>query len=128
MTQAEIEAKLNELDKRTLYPLPLLFQKAIENVDFDVLKVKLLRGGAIMGGSSSVLPGGWTITNPGTGHYTITHNLGTTSYSVTANSAYGAGGGMIAIVPIANSFDVYVYNETGTALINATFYFTLIKT
>lgn len=30
------------------------------------------------------LPSGWNVTNPGTGSYTLTHNLGTTNYSIVA--------------------------------------------
>lgn len=34
----------------------------------------------------NILPTGWSATNPTLGTYTITHNLGTTSYSVVASS------------------------------------------
>jgi hypothetical protein len=30
------------------------------------------------------LPSGWSVTNPTTGSYTLTHNLGTTNYSIVA--------------------------------------------
>jgi len=34
--------------------------------------------------TSTSLPSGWSVTNPGNGEYILTHNLGTTNYSIVA--------------------------------------------
>lgn len=40
-------------------------------------------GKVVSGASSTPFPSGWSVSNPSTGNYQITHNLGHTSYSVT---------------------------------------------
>lgn len=70
----------------------------------------------------------FTLTNPSTGNYTITHNLGTTNYNVqlTPYAASGAGAPSAKVSSLsANSFDVITYDETGSAT-DFSFYFTLV--
>ena len=41
--------------------------------------------------TTTSLPSGWSVTNPGAGQYTLTHNLGTTNYSIVALAEDTAG-------------------------------------
>ena len=71
----------------------------------------------------------FTASNPSTGNYTITHNLGTTLYSVqlTALRASGAGAYTAKVAAInSNSFTVIVFDDTGAAQ-NGDFSFLLVK-
>lgn len=63
--------------------------------------------------ATSFFPSGWSVSKTGTGRYLITHNLGTTNYSV----AYTLiGSFLVTIANIttksANSFVIEFYNQT----------------
>lgn len=72
--------------------------------------VPIYSGMVVSGGTAgSFFPSGWTVTDDGTGHYTVTHNLGTTSYSVVANAV--AEGLLTTIYShLSDSFDIVIVN------------------
>lgn len=79
-------------------------------------------GGTLIGGGT-----GWSATRNSTGVYTVTHNLGDSSYSVVATVEESSGIYDIKIGSrLSNSFQVRINDETD-ALINADFNFILIK-
>jgi hypothetical protein len=124
---SELQRRITKLEKKTTYPIEIEFQKAIENARFDLLQTKALRG-PIYAGTNSSLPAGWTIANGSTGHYTITHNLDTSAYSVVAISYHGSGGGNIVIKSLSSTaFTLGIYNEAGTDWINSAFSFIVVK-
>ena len=78
-----------------------------------------------------VLPSGWTVTNPTTGNYTITHNLGLSapvSDLIVTVTAFDALGVYIAGLTDrqANTFSVRIADDTGS-LSNQDFYFHAIQ-
>lgn len=83
-------------------------------------------GVATSTGASTPFPTGWTWTKNGAGDYTITHNLGTTSYIVVATSINDT-----TVVVIAsqstNSFNVTSWLSTTGNKIDDGFNFILIK-
>lgn len=68
---------------------------------------------------------GWSVTNPSTGTYTVTHNLGHTNYSVLLTVF--ASNAKIAVITTrsVNSFTVVVTNNVGS-LENNNFFFELV--
>lgn len=85
--------------------------------------------GYVSGTSVSSSNSGFTATNPSTGKYTITHNLGTTAYTVTATTLRGSGAGayVCKIEQLnSNDFRVTVFDDTGTVQ-NGDFMFNLCK-
>jgi hypothetical protein len=74
--------------------------------------------------TSSVLPTGWSVTNPSTGNYTVTHSLNSTSYAV---SCTPFGLGRLRLVSIdANSFQIN-YRDAAMADANIDWSFVLTK-
>lgn len=65
-------------------------------------------------GTATFLPTGWTSSVGGMGgfHYTITHNLGTTSYAAAFTVA--GPGVVLSLTPSASSFDVVVCDLGGS--------------
>jgi hypothetical protein len=89
---------------------------------------KIYSGRVAAAGTAIKLPSGWSSTKTATGKYTITHNLGTTNYTIVA----------IANIRFAtweaiatNTFTIYIYghdNVSGDMLFqDAAFHFILIK-
>jgi hypothetical protein len=71
----------------------------------------------------------WTVTNPSTGNYTITHSFGGTNYTVqvTALRASGAGAYSAKVSDLSsNSFSVIIFDDTGAAQ-KSDFMFALFK-
>jgi len=82
-------------------------------------------GEVVAGGTSgSPFPSGWSSSGIGVGYYRVTHNLGTTSYTVTANAELN--GLMVAVDRSANSFTLRVRN-TSNADFDSNVMFHLIK-
>jgi len=75
------------------------------------------------GDEGTPFPTGWTSVKNSTGRYTVTHNLGTTNYTLLI-SGQGIGFFFIDGAPAANDFDVG-YNEAGGSLGDRNFYFTV---
>ena len=65
-------------------------------------------------GSGIILPSGWTSTTTGTGHFTVTHNLGHTNYSIVVTVK---GLCVIALdgAPDSTSFSYLITEITGAA-------------
>ncbi len=89
--------------------------------------------GYVSGTSVSNANNSFTVTNPSTGRYTVTHNLGTTSYNVQV-SVFNSVTRAITIDGLGSTtFQVRIATlgipSTGTdpALINSDFMFTLVK-
>jgi len=74
-------------------------------------------------GGAERLPSGWTssrTTDPG--QYRITHNLGTTAYTVTGNVRSSVAGTVICYTYTSTYIDIWTFNAAGTAA-NYTFHF-----
>jgi hypothetical protein len=85
---------------------------------------KMYAGQVASAGTAIDLPSGWSSSRPSTGNYTVTHNLGTTNYSIIPSTTstncrwYNKS---------SNSFDVNIYNNNITPNdVNADFDFILI--
>jgi hypothetical protein len=66
-------------------------------------------------GTGNRLPSGWSSSKLATGQYRVTHNLGTTGYTVTVGG-YGASSIWPKLaVKSGNYFDVYAYNNSAGA-------------
>lgn len=76
-------------------------------------------------GTATALPTGWTSSKPGTGQYTVTHNLGTTSYGVAALAIDANWRTINCSAITANSFSVITWNATPA---NADLPFTFVLT
>jgi len=88
---------------------------------------KVHRGRVSSAGVSIELPSGWTCTKNATGTYTVTHNLGTTDYTVVVSPEYSATVGFAGIYSkAANAFACYVANASGTP-IDRNWHFILIE-
>lgn len=61
-----------------------LYGSTLYIYDYVANSWKTIGGSNTYGGSSSgsVLPAGWSITNPSTGNYQVTHNLGYSNYAL----------------------------------------------
>ncbi len=70
----------------------------------------------------------FTMTNPSTGKYTITHNFGTTNYTAVTNAVVGAGSAYTSKIEGLNSntLQVTVFDDTGIAR-NSDFTFLITK-
>ncbi len=77
------------------------------------------------GAAGTPFPTGWSITNPTTGNYQITHNLGTTAYTVVATPYQVAIPNITSIA--ANTFNINFRNSS-FADANANFAFCLTLT
>lgn len=84
------------------------------------------------GTAGAYFPAGWSVARPSTGVYTVTHNLGSTSYAVVCTII---GSAVITIYNItnrgSNSFTITFYNQTGSitwAAANTDFDFILTTT
>lgn len=72
-------------------------------------------GGRVTSTAGGILPTGWTVSVNATTHvYTVTHNLGTTNYSLIA-FAYGAALPLIFLTYNSNTFTAEFDNSSGTA-------------
>ena len=62
----------------------------------------VIHGGQIVSGGTAgtFFPSGWTVASLGTGHYQVTHNLGTTNYAVVAMCS-----------PDARTCDLYAFTN-----------------
>lgn len=75
-------------------------------------------------GTAANLPTGWTSSTSSPGVYTVTHNLGTTAYSVVATS-YNNGARFIDVESMtSNTFQVFLFNVTPSGT-NSNFNFIL---
>lgn len=73
------------------------------------------------GASNGVNNHSFSISSGGTGRYTITHNLGTSSYVLVATAFAAAGGGAISAKVSSkgtNSVEVTTFNDAGSAVDN----------
>lgn len=61
---------------------------------------------------------GWTVTNPATGRYTVTHNMGTNNYSVAVelDNDATATERSFSVVRSTNTFDIYVATSAAAAV------------
>lgn len=85
----------------------------------------VLFDGYVSGTTVSNANNSFTVTNPSTGNYTITHNIGSAVYNiqVTALRASGAGAYIAKVAAInANTVDIIVFDDAGTA-VNGDFMF-----
>lgn len=84
-------------------------------------------GAVASGGTAGTpFPSGWSVAKNSTGNYTVTHNLGTSSYVVVATIK--SGGKQILNSDISNNtFDILTYNASGSA-VDGAFGFILIVT
>lgn len=83
-------------------------------------------GGILAANGVGTLPTGWSAVHNSTGSYTITHNLGTTSYTVTAALFAGSTGYVIPQDHLINTFNVFTYNVSSSSADTA-FSFILTK-
>lgn len=81
-------------------------------------------GGVLNAAAAGSLPTGWTASVTGT-TYTVTHNLGTTVYSVVAN-AIGANLPIVYLTPGTNSFTIEFASGGGYFATPFNFILTLI--
>lgn len=91
----------------------------------DVLNAPQLYGGSVLstGVAGSFFPSTWSVAHTATGRYTITHNLGTTSYSIVANNQSTTY--VCSIVSLsANTVEIDIYNST--TLTDSAFNFILL--
>lgn len=68
---------------------------------------------------SQVNTSAFTLTNPSTGNYTLTHNWGSTNYTVQVTALRASGSGAyIAKVAVrgSNTIDVIIFDDTGAAV------------
>lgn len=85
--------------------------------------------GYCSGTSVSTTNTSFSLSNPSTGKYTLTHNFSTTSYTVTATALRGSGAGAYQVKVEArnsNSVQFTVFDDTGTVQ-NGDFMFTICK-
>lgn len=76
--------------------------------------------------SAVLLPSSWTVVNSGAGIYTVTHNLNTILYSVTANCFFAGTRDVLQVSNIGlNSFTVNTFFYNPTTLENSGFTFIL---
>lgn len=73
--------------------------------------------------ASTPFPKGWSVTNPTTGNYTITHNLGTARYII-IGSAFS---GTFCISSMTSNTVLVQTRDTSNTLANLDFQFILIK-
>lgn len=95
----------------------------------DSLQQPFLYFGHVNGTTLDISNTSWSVSNPSTGKYTITHNLGTTSYTCVATAIRGSGAGAYsAKIESVNSNDVKItiFDDTGTVQ-NSEFNFLLTK-
>lgn len=95
-----------------------------QNVQQPVLYYGYCSGTTISKNNNS-----FTLANPTTGNYTITHNFGTTNYTVVATALRGSGAGAYSakITTLnSNTFQVTVFDDTGSA-VNSDFMFLVTK-
>ena len=87
------------------------------------LDSKVYGGQVNSAGTGVYMPSGWSSVRTSLGLYTITHNLGTTSYSVVANLLVNALTGREAHIQSlsANTFAVYTFNGATTEDLNFNF-------
>ena len=79
---------------------------------------------------SLTFPSGWTVSNPSTGNYTITHNKGNSSYTVSATAMTPSFGITVEITSLtSNSFGLRFRHSTTDTNVNVDpFLFTVIFT
>lgn len=78
-------------------------------------------------GTSTNVPTGWTSVKNSTGNYTITHNLGITTYNVVATSAGGAERTMANYGQTSTTFTINALNVgAGPSNIDTDFTFVLV--
>jgi hypothetical protein len=100
-------------------------------VDDAVLGFVKASAGVVSGTSinSGINVSGWTVTNPGTGLYTVTHNIGNASGYVVTLTAFGTSGTVhvvnLASPLLSNTFDVTTF-QAGV-LADTTFHFHVLK-
>lgn len=78
-------------------------------------------GSITSGGAGTILPKGWTSAKTATGKYTVTHNLGHTSYAVVIGGV-GIGFWALENAPTANTFDYMFLETSGVAGDRAAFF------
>jgi hypothetical protein len=88
-------------------------------------KDRVYGGYVYAAGTALLLPAGWTSAKTSTGAYTVTHNLGTTRYSIVATAA-GATFGACSVYAInANDFHLSIVSM-GASLQDTDFTFILL--
>ncbi len=70
--------------------------------------------------------GPWSVAHTGTGDYTVTHNLGITSYVVMAVPFTNQSRSAIVVARSTNSFEVVIFNTGTGAATDTAFFFTLL--
>ena len=86
-------------------------------LEFGAVTIPLVYGGVIAAnGTATVISTGWTSSTFGAGEYTITHNLGTTNYSVVVSplTDSGVGYSMAIYAYDATTVTVFAYDSTNT--------------
>ena len=100
---------------------------ATDAVRKDQLDAKVYGGRITNGGTASVAygPSGWTVARNSAGNTTVTHNLGTTNYSVVVTTDTQVLIGIISALA-TNSFTVITSNVSITA-VDASYQFVLAR-
>lgn len=99
-------------------------------VDGEIAQIRVAKIGSLSstgdGSAGAVFPSGWTSAKNSTGDYTITHNLGTTDYTVVATSLndYTV---MEILTQNSNNVNIRSFVTTTGALIDSGFNFILIQ-
>jgi hypothetical protein len=81
-------------------------------------------GYVVSNAAGTPFPAGWSVTNPSTGNYTVTHNLGHTDYVVTAT--FRAVTGFIQITSRGTANFVVNCKNASSVDANSDFFFTLV--
>lgn len=100
-----------------------------QNIYLRDAKQPVIYFGYVSGTTLSTSNASWTITNPSTGKYTITHNFSTTNYTATVTAVRGSGLGAYSAKVEArntNSLQVTIFDDTGTVQASD-FMFTICK-
>lgn len=104
----DLQRKLNQIEE-TLFNHKHLGYDRTKSLDSSLV----YSGKVNSGGTTGVLPTGWTVAHNGTGDYTVTHNLGRTLY-MTVSTA-GTVGYVNVVATGDTTFQVTTYNSSVAA-------------
>lgn len=124
--QADIRTVMSFIAKITR-PNRYFFDKDVEFGPTIKLFGAIYGGSVFTGGTSAGLPTGWTSVKAASGQYTVTHNLGTSSYAVVATTI-SVNTRALSTVASTNSFTVYAGNATNSGPEDNPFTFILFRT
>jgi hypothetical protein len=111
----------------SFYPFNSLYCYGISlNGDYRTSWSESPFSGSVLSGGGGTLPSGWSASNIATGRYQVTHNLGTTAYSVVATPVVSVAKVWAIESKGTNSFIVRIAN-TSFSLENNPFDFILLK-